>query len=356
MVKIVALAIAVLLSFFTIACSQETETAPDVGATVDAAVAATVEAQSAAPQSTPAQTNLGQAIPTQIPTVAAIPTSMPTATPVPTDTLAPTPTATTTPTPFPAPAPTPTPTPDPTLMAYLVSLMTQPTQTSTPIVTLVPAATLTPNATPTPTRWPTATPTPTPVPFDIKEANCQHEDLTTEMSWHDFSLTESEGPYRYEPWGIREWYRTDWWTDDGYRIRCITNIFNSVEDAQWSLNYSTALERVWGQEGLLEHRQVFAPISGDDTLAIEIEVGRRFTVAGQEATTHVYVAKFAMFRRGNIVVILEYGSTLKEVCPNNPILCSYAPDAFFNENWQPVTDIASRVDERLLAELARVNR
>lgn len=176
------------------------------------------------------------------------------------------------------------------------------------------------------------------------------------MSWHDFSLTESEGPYAWEPWGIREWYRTDWWTDDGYRIRCITNIFNSVEDARWSLNYSTALYRVWGQEGLLEHRHVFAPISGDDTLAIEIEVGRRYTLSGREATTHDYVAKFAMFRRGNVVVVLEYGSALKEVCPNNPILCSYAPDAFFGSSWQPITDMASRVDERLLAELTRFNR
>ena len=101
---------------------------------------------------------------------------------------------------------------------------------------------------------------------------------------------------------------------------------------------------------------MFAPISGDDALAIEIEVGRRYTLSGREATTHVYVAKFAMFLRGNIVVVLEYGSTLKEVCPNNPILCSYAPDMFFMSSWQPITDIASRVDERLLAQLARGNR
>lgn len=92
------------------------------------------------------------------------------------------------------------------------------------------------------------------------------------MSFHDFSLAESEGPYSWEPWGIRKWYATDWWTDNGYRIRCRTNTFDSVEDARWSLNYSTALQRVWGQGGLLEHRQVFASISGDDPLAIEIEV------------------------------------------------------------------------------------
>ena len=354
--KLAGLAASVLFVCLTLACSQATESAPDVGATVNAAVAATVNAQSEAPPSAPTQANLGQAAPTPAPTAATVPTSMPTATPVPTHTLASKPTATPTPTPLPTPTSTPTPTPDPTLMAYVVSLMPYPTQTPAPLATLVPAATPTRNATSTLTPRPTATPTPTPVPFDIKEANCQHEDLAAEMPFHDFSLAESEGPYTWEPWEIRQWYGTDWWTDDGYRIRCRTNIFDSVEAARWSLNYSTALQRVWGQEGLLEHRQVFAPVSGDDTLAIEIEVGRRFTVAGREATTHVYVAKSAMFRRGNIVVILEYGSTLKEVCPNNPILCSYAPDAFFTRSWQPVTDIASRVDERLLAELARVNR
>ena len=321
MIKLATLIIAALFAF-TVACSQATETTPDVRATVDAAVAATVAAATV-PPSLPTQF-----VPTQTQAIVITPT------PVPTHTLTPS----LTPTPFATPILTLVSTPDPTLVAY-ISQIPQPTS---------------PVATPTP--MPTAIPTPTPIPFDIREANCQHEDLTAEMSFHDFSLAESEGPYSWEPWGIRQWYVTDWWTDDGYRIRCRTNIFDSVEDARWSLNYSTALQRVWGQEGLLEHRQVFAPISGDDTLAIEIEVGRRYTLSGREATTHVYVAKFAMFLQGNIVVVLEYGSTLKEVCPNNPILCSYAPDTFFMSSWQPITDIASRVDERLLAQLARGNR
>ncbi len=54
MAKLAAPTIVILLAL-TIACSQGTETAPDVGATVDAAVAATVEAQNAVPPSTPAQ-------------------------------------------------------------------------------------------------------------------------------------------------------------------------------------------------------------------------------------------------------------------------------------------------------------
>ena len=260
--KLAGLATCVLFVCLTLACSQATETIPDVGATVEAAVSATVEAQSSAPQSAPTQANFGRAIPTQVPAAAVVPTSTPNDTPI----------SASTPTPTLIPMATPKPT-----TSAMRTHTPAPTSTSTP--TLTPTAIPTPRrvATSTPAVTPTPTPTPTPIPFDIREANCQHEDLTAEMSFHDFSLAESEGPYSWEPWGIRQWYVTDWWTDDGYRIRCRTNIFDSVEDARWSLNYSTALQRVWGQEGLLEHRQVFAPISGDDTLAIEIEVGRRYT-------------------------------------------------------------------------------
>ena len=88
---------------FVVACSQATTTAPDLGATVDAAVAATVEAQDAAPPSEPTQSNLGQANQTQVLKAAPIPTSMPTVMPVPTPT--PTPTSAPTSTSIATPAP-----------------------------------------------------------------------------------------------------------------------------------------------------------------------------------------------------------------------------------------------------------
>ena len=94
---------------------------PDIEATVAAGVQATVEAIRPTPTSTPE------------PTLTPTSTPIPTHTPTPTSTHTPTPTATRTPTPTPVPTHTPSPTP---------VLTSTPTSTHTPTPTPVPAASL----------------------------------------------------------------------------------------------------------------------------------------------------------------------------------------------------------------------
>ena len=131
--SLLTLALALLLA---VACAGESPTpAPDLGATVEAAVAA------ALPTTTPTPTpDIDATVEARM---AATIAAMPTPTPIPTATPTPTPLPTATPTHTPLPTATPTPTPRPT-----------PTPTPTPR----------PTPTPTPTPVPTATPTPTPIP------------------------------------------------------------------------------------------------------------------------------------------------------------------------------------------------
>lgn len=347
--KIATLATAGVLTFAA-ACSQGTETAPDLGSTVEAAVAATVAAVSLPPPA-PTDTNPGQAIPTRIPTATPTPTLTPTNTHTPMPSLTPTPFATST--------PTVVSTPDPTLVAYLLSQMPQPTLTPLPTsprlsLTPVPPSTPTQQPTATPTLRPTATPASTPIPFDIKKANCQHEDLQQET----FEFTGSGGPHSWEPWGVREWYRTDWSkAEPGWpnRTRCITLVFHTIEDARWSLNYSTAVQRHWGEAELLEHRQTFAPAISEDTLGIEIEIGQRSQLHGEEFLIEEYVATVVMFRRENIVVIVESGLVVAEA-DVNPMFRSAVVDTFFRLYGSTPAKIADLVDERLRVELDRISR
>ena len=109
--------ILVSLMLLSIACT--TEKPPDLQATVEASIKATIEAK---------------------------PTSTPIPIPTPTDTPTPEPTATSTPVPTPTPIPSPTPTPAPTATPF-----------SIPGVTIVPIPTSTPRR-----ILPVSTPTPTP--------------------------------------------------------------------------------------------------------------------------------------------------------------------------------------------------
>ncbi len=204
-----------------------------------------------------------------------------------------------------------------------------------------------PTHTHTPMPTPTPVPTATPTPFDIKKANCQHEDLPQET----FEFIGSEGPHSWEPWGVREWYRTEW-SDSESRIRCITLVFHTIEDARRSLNYSTAVQRQWGEAGLLEHHQVVVPAIGEDTLAIEIEVGQKIVVQGEEVPLEEYVATVVTFRYANIVATVEYGWETG----SNPLTVRYIVDAFFNSSPDRTAKIARLIEQRLLAELARVDR
>ena len=291
--KLAGIVTSVLFVCFALACSQGTETAPNVGATVDAAVAATVDAQSAALPSEPTQANLGQAIPTQAPE-----------------------------------------TPNPDLLATLLAAgaVTFEAQ-STP--------TLSAHA-PIPTPTPTPLATATPIPFNIKTANCHQEDTG------GYEFVGSEGPQSYEPWGVREWYRTTWSGEypNADQIRCLTSLYDSIEDARWSLNFSTALQRGWwSQEGLLEHRQITVVNIGEDSLAFEIETGR--------GSLPEYVSVNFLIRRGSAVIHLEAVSDIRNV---NPRFRGAARRAFFGSVWNPLINLAHNADGRLLAELDRVSR
>ena len=115
----------------------------DINATVGAGIAATIAAESTPTPTPQASPDLDATVEARMAaTIAAMPT--PTPTPTPTATPVPTPVPTTTPTPTPVPTATPTPTP---------SLTATPAPTPTP----TPAPTATPRPTPTPTPVPTTT-------------------------------------------------------------------------------------------------------------------------------------------------------------------------------------------------------
>ena len=202
--------------------------------------------------------------------------------------------------------------------------------------------TLTPMPTPTPVPTTILTPTPTPIPFDIKMANCHQEDTS------DYEFVSSEGPHSYELWGVQEWYRTTWSGDypKSDRIRCLTSVYDSIEDARWSLIYSTAIQRgEWSQAGLLEHRQITEVNIGEDSLAFEIETGR--------GSLPEYVSANFLIRWGNVVIHLEAISDIRNYSPS---FRRNARNAFFGSVWSSLIEIAHHADGRLLAELDRVSR
>lgn len=139
----------VLLALVGVVSSACKGTKVDIQATVQAAIAATAQAQALAQvQALPTATSMAEPSPT--PTVT--PTLQPTATRTPEPTSTPLPTATPVPTSTSMPTATPTP---------------MPTATNTPVPTPTPTATAT--ASPTPTATPTPSPTPTPTVREIAE-------------------------------------------------------------------------------------------------------------------------------------------------------------------------------------------
>ena len=137
-----------LIAIAALACESTTPTVPttsiptpDIEATVQARVAATVAAQS-----------MPHPSPTIAPTVPTPP--MPTLTPIPLPTATPTPTLAPSPSPTIYPSPTPTPT-----LAPLPSPTIYPSPTPTPTLAPLPPPTVYPTPTPTPAPSPTPTPT-----------------------------------------------------------------------------------------------------------------------------------------------------------------------------------------------------
>ena len=125
-------------------------------------------------------------------------------------------------------------------------------------------------------------------PIDIREAHCQQEDLES------YNRTDTD-LWKAEDWGAREAYSTEWThRNNPSKVRCLTLIYDNVEEARWALNYSTALQRAWAGEELLSNRQVVAPTIGQDTLAFEVDGRLRATAV--------------MFRQGTVVVMVETSS------------------------------------------------
>ena len=184
--------------------------------------------------------------------------------------------------------------------------------------------------------------------LDIEKASCEHEDFR-ELG---FELFRSERPTAESEDEVQERYRTDWSSSGGNRIRCLTYVYSSIEDARWALQYSTAVQRRWDQEEerarreLLKHRQVVVPAIGEDTLGIEIEAGRQIEVQGKKVPLEEYVATIVLFRRANIVVSVEYAWVLGSAFQN------YAVEAFFRESPrnEPIK-LARLVDDRLRVQL-----
>ena len=357
--NIAGLATFVLFVCLSLACEQAREPALDVGATVDAAVAATLQAQRVVPPSAPTPT-IDASLATTLASAAATfeaQSTVPPSAPTPTVDASLATTLASAAATFEAqsavPSSAPTPTIDASLAATLASAAatfeaqsavpsSAPTPTNVgqtisapmPTTVAVPTHTLTPR--------PTPTTVPTPTLLDIKMANCRQEDTG------GYEFVMSEGPDSYEQWGVREWYRTTWSGDypKAERIRCRTSVYDSIEDARWSLIYSTALQRgEWSQAGLLEHRQIIGVNIGEDSLVFEIETGR--------GSLPEYVSSNILIRRGIVVIHLEAISNIGRV---NPMFRGNARDAFFGSVWSPLIEIAHHADGRLLAELDRVSR
>ena len=145
--------------------------------------------------------------------------------------------------------------------------------------------------------------------IDVEEAHCKQEDLP-DYTQMDIGLWDADD------WDAREVFSTEW-SGSEYKIQCLTIIYDNTEDARWSLNYSTVLQRAWLQEEVLAHRQVSAPSIGDDNLAFEVETGR--SLGSQHSGIREAVATTVMFRRGTAVVMVSMSC-----CPSvNPIMGRY---------------------------------
>ena len=169
-------------------------------------------------------------------------------------------------------------------------------------------------------------------PIDVEKAHCQQEDLP------NYTLVASD-LWEVEDWGALEAFSTKWSVPES-EIRCLTLIYDNTEDARWSLNYSTALQRAWLQEGVLAHRQIAAPSIGDDNLAFQIETGRPLGL--QQTGNREAVATIVMFRRGSAVVMVSMSC-----CPAiNPVMGRY----FRPPAVDKPARIANIIDKRILSD------
>ena len=165
--------------------------------------------------------------------------------------------------------------------------------------------------------------------IDIENAHCQQDDLPG----YTLNSTELWTP---DEWDAKEAISTEW-SGSGYRVRCLTLIYESVEDARWALNYSTALQRVGLLGGALRHQQITAPNIGDDSLAFEVVSGR--FISSLQIDTVEAVATTVMIRRGTVVVMVEFGC-----CPEiSRILGRYYPQPSVDEPAK----VANSVDQRI---------
>ena len=168
--------------------------------------------------------------------------------------------------------------------------------------------------------------------IDIEDAHCQQEDMT------GYTLMTT-GLWDADEWDAQEAFSTEW-SGSGYKVQCLTLIYDSVENARWSLNYSTALQRLLLQEGLLTHRQIAAPKIGDDNLAFEVEAGQH--LRSQQLGSREAVATIVMFRRGTAVVMVDVSC-----CPEiNPIMRPYMMPPPVGEP----TRIAHSINKRILSD------
>ena len=302
MLKTIAL-VTVALFALPLACSppHTTDSTRDLDATVEAAVEATIESRAT-------------------PTLETAPTSF----------------ASRSTTPLPEPIPTPTPTP-----------------------TLISTPTPSPTYTPTPTPRPTYTPSPTatPIPFNITEAHCQREDFG-EAYADGYGITDTVGPEQWDAhaWRWRESFSTNWSgliSSDSilFDVSCRTVIYDSIDNARWSLNYSTAVQRAWSRADLelLVHRQVIVPtIIGEESLMFQIEAGP------SELLSPSYTSTTVMFQRGNVVVAMTSSFSCNTIAP---LFCDSFLSIHSRHSIEVLPNIAQLVDVRVLeAQLEQMLR
>lgn len=101
---------------------------------------------------------------------------------------------------------------------------------------------------------------------------------------------------------------------------------------------------------------MLAPAIGEDSLAIEIEIGTRISQgSADDLTIEEYLAAIVTFRRGDVVVTIEFGFVPSE-SNLNPLGLGSFISVFFDSSGEIPASIARSVDARLLAELTRVKR
>ena len=156
-------------------------------------------------------------------------------------------------------------------------------------------------------------------PIDIREAHCQQGDLGS------YSRAGTD-LWKAEDWGAREAYSTEWTpgNNPGIKVRCLTLIYDSVEEARWALNYSTALQRAWAGKELLSNRQIVAPTIGQDALAFEVDGKIRATAVMFRYETVVIMVETSSFGSANVHPMAR--QFVKSLAVDEPARIAYAID------------------------------